>query len=71
MQLPFLPSLSDFPITATSLDDVLNNASNRGAYLGAVVLTVLADLSTIPRRTALSGSASFFDVLMLTLGIQG
>ncbi|EIN09606.1 hypothetical protein PUNSTDRAFT_120042 [Punctularia strigosozonata HHB-11173 SS5] len=43
---------------------------NAGSSLDAVGLLALADLSTIARRTALTGSASIFDILVLAPGIH-
>ncbi|KAF9029057.1 hypothetical protein BDZ89DRAFT_1065749 [Hymenopellis radicata] len=45
-------------------------ASITGISLDAAGLVALADLSTISKRTALTGSASVFDILLLAPGIH-
>jgi hypothetical protein len=48
----------------------LSKRSITGLSLDAAGLVALADLSTIKQRTALTGSASVFDVLLLAPGIH-
>ena len=48
----------------------LNKSSITGISLDAAGLVALADLSSIPERTALTGSASIFDILFLAPGIH-
>jgi hypothetical protein len=48
----------------------LNTRSVTGITLDAAGLVALADLATIKQRTALTGSASLFDILLLAPGIH-
>lgn len=49
---------------------MLNTSSIPRTPLSATGLVALADLTVIPYRTALTGTASFFDVLLLAPGIH-
>jgi len=71
MQLPFrIPSFHILSSRPSILTNKLNKASISGISLDAVGLIALADLSTISQRTALSGSASLLDVLILAPGMH-
>ncbi|KLO14780.1 hypothetical protein SCHPADRAFT_292005 [Schizopora paradoxa] len=48
----------------------LDEVSMRGNLLAAAGLILFVDLSTIPHRTALTGSASVFDIFLLMPGIH-
>ncbi|KLO14781.1 hypothetical protein SCHPADRAFT_939201 [Schizopora paradoxa] len=50
--------------------NMLNKQSISGIALDSAGLVALADLSTISQRTALTGSAIFFDIFMLAPGIH-
>lgn len=49
---------------------MLNKQSISGIALDSAGLVALADLATISQRTALTGSATLFDILMLAPGIH-
>lgn len=49
---------------------MFNISAISGISLDAAGLVALADLATISERTALTGTASFFDILLLTPGIH-
>jgi hypothetical protein len=62
--------LTSFSSLFESISMRLNKDSITGISLDAAGLIALADLSTIAQRTAITGSASVFDVLVLAPGIH-